>query len=186
MVADKGYHGNDVLEMLADEGCRTYISEPERGRRKWKNKECAKKATYGNRRRIRGKRGKGLLRRRGELLERPFAHYLEAGGMRRTHLRGHENILKRLLVHVAAFDLGILMRWLLGAGTPRELASKIRGVLGMFLRLYGSICLYVRRVSDLRHEDRVILRESSHTVPFTNRRATLLGPRRKRPFSTGC
>lgn len=140
VVADKGYHGNDVLEMLADEGCRTYISEPERGRRRWKNKAGAKRVTYANRRRIRGARGKRLLRRRGELLERPFAHYLESGGMRRTHLRGHENIFKRLAVHVAAFNLGILMRWLIGSGTPREFATRFRRAFVAVLRLILSVC----------------------------------------------
>jgi hypothetical protein len=73
---------------------------------------------YANRRRIRGERGKRLLKKRGELLERPFNHYLDNGGMRRAHLRGRENILKRLLVQVAGFNLGILMRRWLGAGTP--------------------------------------------------------------------
>ncbi len=123
VVADKGYHGNDTLLALTDEDYRTYISEPDRGGRKWKDKADAQSATYANRRRIRGKRGKELLRQRGEFLERPFAHYLEAGGMRRTHLREHPNILKRLLVHVAGFNLGLLMRWLIGRGTPKEYAE---------------------------------------------------------------
>jgi transposase len=78
-------------------------------------------AVYANRRRIRGAHGKRLMRRRGELLERSFAHCYETGGMRRTHLRGHENILKRLLVHVAGFNLSLIMRKLLGVGTPRGL-----------------------------------------------------------------
>jgi transposase len=123
VVADKGYHGNDTLLALLDEEYRTYISEPDRGGRKWKDQEDAQAATYANRRRVRGARGKRFLRRRGELLERPFAHYLEAGGMRRTHLRKHGNILKRLLVHVAGFNLGIVMRTLIGKGTPRECAE---------------------------------------------------------------
>ncbi len=128
IVADKGYHSNRTLVELAEQEYRTYISEPDRGRRKWEGKEDAKAANYGNRRRIQGGRGKQLLRSRGELLERPFAHYLDAGGMRRTHLRHHENILKRLLLHVAGFNLGILMRDLLGAGTPKEFAE-LRGAL---------------------------------------------------------
>ena len=122
VVADKGYHGNAMLCALIDEGYRTYISEPDRGARKWIGKNDAQSATYANRRRVRGDRGKQLLRKRGELLERPFAHYLEAGGMRRTHLRHHGNILKRLLVHIAGFNLGILMRDLVGTGTPKEYA----------------------------------------------------------------
>ena len=79
VVGDKGYHGNDILVELVEQEYRSYISEPERGGRKWKDKQAEQAATYANRRRIRGTRGKRLIRRRGELLERPFAHYLEAG-----------------------------------------------------------------------------------------------------------
>lgn len=132
VVGDKGYHGNDTLLALIDEEYRTYISEPDRGGRKWKDKQDAQAATYANRRRVRGERGKQLLRRRGELLERPFGHYLEAGGMRRTHLRKHGNILKRLLVHVAGFNLGILMRNLIGEGTPKEYAELKAALLAAF------------------------------------------------------
>ena len=80
VVADKGYHSNNTLLALHEEEYRSYISEPARGGRKWKDKPDEQAVTYANRRRIRGTRGKRLIRRRGELLERPFAHYLEAGG----------------------------------------------------------------------------------------------------------
>jgi len=78
-------------------GVRSYLSEPDRGRRNWKNHPEARAAVYRNRRRIRSARGLRLLRLRGERLERPFAHLYETGGMRRVHLRGHANIRKRLL-----------------------------------------------------------------------------------------
>jgi len=123
IVADKGYHSNEVLEDLAVLGLRSYISEPDRGRRNWRNKAAAQEAVYGNRRRIRGERGKRLLRQRGERVERSFAHLYETGRMRRTHLRGHQNILKRLLIHVGAFNLSLVLRKKLGAGTPRGLAA---------------------------------------------------------------
>ena len=84
---------------------RSYISEPDRGRRCWKGRPRARDAVYGNRRRIRGARGRRLLRCRGELLERPFAHVCETGGMRRVHLRDHPDILKRLLVQFAGCNL---------------------------------------------------------------------------------
>jgi transposase len=121
VVADKGYHSNETVRDFAEMQTRTYISEPDRGRRRWAGKTDERAAVYGNRRRIRGQRGKGLLRRRGELLERPFAHCYDRGGMRRTHLRGHLKILKRLLIHVAGFNLGLVMRAVLGVGTPRGL-----------------------------------------------------------------
>ena len=131
LVTDKGFHSNDRLLDLAAIGIRTYISEPDRGRRRWRNKPEARDAVYANRRRIRGPRGLGLLRRRGEYLERTFAHTYDTGGMRRTHLRGHGNILKRLLVHVGAFNLGLLMRRLIGVGTPRGLQGRVVALLAM-------------------------------------------------------
>jgi transposase len=118
-VTDKGYHSNDTLTALTEAEVRTYISEPDRGRRRWQGKPEAQQAVYGNRRRIRGERGKQLLRKRGELLERSFAHAYETGGMRRVHLRGRENVLKRVLIHLGAFDLSLVMRRVFGKGTPR-------------------------------------------------------------------
>jgi transposase len=119
VVGDKGYHSNESLKMLEKFEVRSYISEPDRGRRCWKNDPEAQQAVYGNRRRIKGDRGKELLRRRGELVERSFAHAYETGGMRRLHLRGHDNILKRLLIHLCGFNLALLMRQHTGKGTPR-------------------------------------------------------------------
>jgi transposase len=121
LIADKGYHSNQTLVDLHAVGVRSYIAEPDRGRRHWTNAPDAQDAVYGNRRRIRGRRGKRLMRRRGESVERSFAHVYDTGGMRRTHLRGHPNILKRLLIHASAFNLGILMRQVFGRGTPRGL-----------------------------------------------------------------
>src|SRR3990167_10534924 len=97
VVADKGYQSGPRREDLRAIRGRSYISEPQRGRRHWQGKTGEQAAVYGNRRRIGGDRGQGLLRRRGELLERSFAHVYDTGGMRRTHLRGQRNILKRRL-----------------------------------------------------------------------------------------
>ena len=106
IVADKGYHSNETMVGFAAIGVRSYVSEPDRGRRNWKGQAAARDAVYANRRRIRGARGKRLLRQRGELLERPNAHLYETGRMRRVHLRGHPNFLKRLLVQVCGVNLG--------------------------------------------------------------------------------
>ena len=92
---------------------------------------------YANRRRIEGERGQQLLRRRGELLERPNALLYESGAMRRTHLRGHGNILKRLLVHAAACNLGLWMRTLTGIGTPRGLQGRLAAVMALFFALWA-------------------------------------------------
>src|SRR5271169_6230399 len=121
VVADKGYHSGAVLERVKSYEVRTYIPEKKQaGQRHWEGKTEEQQAVYQNRRRVRGGYGKSLLRRRGELVERSFAHCYETGGMRRTHLRGHENILKRQLVHVGAFNLSLILRQVLGAGTPRQ------------------------------------------------------------------
>ena len=124
LVTDKGYHSNEVLMDLKAVGVRSYVPEPDRGRRNWGGKQAEQMEVYGNRRRIRGARGKRLLKQRGERLERSFAHMYETGGMRRTHLRGHQNILKRLVVHAGAFNLGLLLRQYIGVGTPRGLQDR--------------------------------------------------------------
>jgi transposase len=134
LVTDKGYHSNQALVALEAVGVRSYIAEPDRGRRHWQDNPEARDAVYRNRRRIRGVRGRRLMRRRGELLERPFAHLYETGAMRRVHLRGHENILKRILVHAGALNLGLLMRTLFGVGTPRALQGR---VVAFFVALWS-------------------------------------------------
>ena len=122
LVADKGYHSGPVLEEMKAVGVRTYIPEKKpTGKRHWVGKAGEQKAVYANRQRLQRPKGKGLLRKRGELIERTFAHCYETGGMRRTHLRKHNNILKRLLIHIAGANLGLLLRTLYGSGTPRSL-----------------------------------------------------------------
>jgi transposase len=122
LVADKGYHSGPVLEEMKAVGVRTYIPEKQQtGKRHWVGKAGEQKAVYANRQRLQRPKGKGLLRKRGELIERTFAHCYETGGMRRTHLRKHNNILKRLLIHIAGANLGLLLRTLYGSGTPRSL-----------------------------------------------------------------
>ena len=143
VVADKGYHSNDTCRDMKEAHVRTYFAEPDRGGRVWVDdegnpKSAEQAAVYANRRRIRGRRGKVLLRKRGELLERPFAHCYETGGMRRTHLRGHRNILKRLLIHVAGFNLALAMRSLFGIGKPRCLQDGLgAAILGVFDSIWG-------------------------------------------------
>jgi transposase len=137
-VADKGYHSKMVLMSLQQEGWRTYIAEPQRGRQKWPGQQAERAAVYANRRRKNGRRGLALMRLRGELIERPFAHAFETDGMRRTHLRKHENIAKRLLVHVAGLNLALLMRTRFGVGKPRCLqgrAAALGATFAVLLRL---------------------------------------------------
>lgn len=139
VVADKGYHSDRTLIELEDRGLRSYVSEPDRGRRSWSDDIEAQMAVYANRRRIRGERGRRLHRSRGELMERPFAHLYETGGMRRIHLRGHPNILKRLLIHTAALNLGLLLRSLVGIGTPRGLRRSMRAFVALLRALFARL-----------------------------------------------
>ena len=129
IIGDKGYHSNQTMVDLDAVGIRTYIAEPDRGRRDWSDEPEAQAPVYRNRRRIRGRRGRRLMRQRGERIERSFAHVYDTGGMRRTHLRGHENILKRLLIHAGGFNIGLLVRSILGVGTPRGLQGRLATVL---------------------------------------------------------
>jgi transposase len=138
IVGDKGYHSNQTMVDLDVVGIRTYVAEPDRGRRDWSDEPEAQAPVYRNRRRIRGPRGRRLMRQRGERIERSFAHLYDTGGMRRTHLRGHENILKRLLIHAGGFNLGLLIRGILGVGTPRGLQGRLATVLATLFVLLGA------------------------------------------------
>ena len=160
VVADKGYHSNQALVALEAVGVRSYISEPDRGRRNWKDNPEARNAVYRNRRRISGVRGKRLLRQRGELLERPFAHLYETGAMRRVYLRGHQNILKRILLHAAALNLGLLMRTLFGVGTPRSLQGRLAA-------LFAVVWSFVRSSETLWERLRSWYRPITRRSPFT-------------------
>jgi transposase len=137
VIADKGYHSGAVVQRMKSYDVRSYIPEKrQKGRRNWEGKAEQQQAVYQNRRRVRGNYGKSLLRRRGELVERSFAHCYETGGLRRCHLRGRENILKRQLVHVGAFNLSLILRKLLGAGTPREMKNRaVSLILHLLLRI---------------------------------------------------
>src|SRR6266853_1168282 len=135
VVADKGYHSNQTMVDLDAVEIRSYIAEPDRGHRGWSKAPEAQAPVYGNRRRMRGARGRRLMRRRGETVERSFAHVYDTGGMRRTHLRGHPNILKRILIHVSGFNLGLIMRQMMGVGTPRGLQGRPAVVIATLLVL---------------------------------------------------
>jgi len=152
VVADKGYHSNEMMCHLQERQVRSYVSEPNyKGSRRWKDKAAEQAAVYGNRRRIRAERGKALLRKRGELLERPFAHCYETGGLRRTHLKGHARILKRLLIHVAGCNLALIMRTLFGLGTPRGLQGLARDVFRMFSARIADLRAFCKEMTGVSH-----------------------------------
>ena len=180
VVADKGYHSNQVMVDLEAVGVRSYISEPDRGRRNWKDHPDAREAVYRNRRRIRGARRKRLLRQRGERLERPCAHLYGTGRMRRVHLRGHDNIRKRLLVHAGGLNLGLLMRSLFGVGTPRGLQGR---AAALFTTLWWLLWHPVTACSLIcgRNESQTILIDL-HKAPHVRGITVTV----ERAFATGC
>ena len=179
IVADKGYHSSDTLCGLEESEIRSYIAEPKRDRRKWKGKQAEKEATYRNRRRTKSKRGRELIRKRGEKLERPFAHICGSGGMRRTHLRGHENILKRMLMHVAGCNLGLLMRELFGVGSPRSL----QGRLAAFLLLIMTVSTLLKRtLARLAVAIEVVDRSTEEIAAIL---VPVIGMGRRRPSALG-
>jgi transposase len=125
LVADKGYHSRDGLKGLEDGAWKSRIAERKaRGVHRWHGDEAARRAVYNNRARLRSEVAREAFKRRAELCERGFALVLDRGGMRRAWLRGRENLRKRYLVHVAGYNLGLVMRLLVGAGTPREFLAR--------------------------------------------------------------
>ena len=190
VVCDKGYHSDATMVGMKRAGVRSYVSEPRRGRRRWKGKVDRQRAVYANRRRIRGAHGRRLMRRRGELVERSFAHVYDTGGMRRLYLRGRENIAKRLLIQAAGFNLGLLMRHDCGIGKPRSLQSAAR------TRFSASLVLVV---ASFRPPDRpwAIVRTFGPWSRFLPANTRPVSPRARTPrwrlrrtarraFSTGC
>lgn len=139
VVADKGYHSNDVAVVLSHLQVRTYIAEPERGERNWDGKAAEKEAVYANRRRVRGERGKRLQRGRGEKIERNFAHQFDTGGMDRLWVRGLENVHKKLLIQAAACNLALLMRSIYGVGKPKAAHDGLHQAVFAMLALIRAV-----------------------------------------------
>ncbi len=177
VVADKGYHSKQVLEELAEVGVRTLIAEPERQRQRWAGQRAAQAAVYANRRRLKTPTGRALMRRRGVLMERSFAHLYDTGGLRRVHLRGQDNIAKRLLIHAAAFNLSLILRQLLGVGTARRAAD-----------LLGALCFCLLRLTQaanhgpLVRAPRRFIARTAHSPRYRH----LSQHRQDLPLSTGC
>ena len=143
-VADKGYHSRAVLRALNDSPWKTRIAAPKQtGFSRWHGDEAARRAVTNNRARLKSGVAREAFKLRAEIVERCFAHNLDRGGMRRTWLRGRENVHKRYLLHVAGHNLSSLMRQLIGAGTPREAVAG--GYGGIFVLLTPTRAMLVAR-----------------------------------------
>ena len=171
VVADKGYHSGPALEQMQAAGVRTYIPEKKQaGKRHWVGKEDQQRLVYANRQRLQRPKGQRLLRKRGELIERTFAHCYDTGGMRRIHLRKHNNILKRLLIHVAGANLGLLLRNLYGLGTPR-------GLQGLSVMLHYFVLLVARTLESDNPPSIEVAVTCRHSVPPYHHPALCSHPR---------
>jgi transposase len=180
VVADKGYHSNDVAVGFGELEVRTYIAEPERGTRKWEGRPAEKAAVYANRRPIRGARGKRLQRQRGEKIERNFAHQFDTGGIDRLYVRGLDNVHKKLLIQAAACNLALLMRSLHGAGKPRAAHDHIvEAVFALLVFMQAIKC-----VPPPRSPNSACL--SCHHHPFRNNHLLCRASEKGMGFDTGC
>jgi len=124
LTADKGYFSLEEIGRLQELTLKTVISDPHRDQRRWDKLERAQRQTLARAQRsTASKYGRALLRKRGQHIERSFAHVLAAGGMRRTTLRGLENLNKRHQIAAACYNLSQLLRRLHGVGTPKQWAA---------------------------------------------------------------
>jgi transposase len=150
VVMDKGYHSGAVMLDLAQREIRSYVPEPERGKRRWAGKAEQQQGVYANRRRVRADRSKRLQKLRGELCERSFAHCYETGAMRRMYVRGIANVLKRVLVQAAAFNIGLLLRKLGGWGKPRQAPGRLSCSQALLFAFLAVHALYTEVSGSLR------------------------------------
>jgi len=140
VVADKGYHSNEVMVAMAELAVRSDVAEPDRGLRIWAGKEAEQAAVYSNRRRIKGDRGKRMQRQRGEKIERNFAHQFDSGGLDRRYVRGLQNVHKKYLIQAAACNLALLLRSTYGSGKPRaahDRAAEVTLIISAVLKAVG-------------------------------------------------
>jgi len=151
LVADKGYHARDGLKDLEDGAWKSRIAEKKvKGVNRWRGDEETQRAVYNNRTRLRSGVAKEAFKLRAELVERSFALTLDRGGMRRAWLRGRENLHKRYLVHVAGYNLGLIMRLLVGAGTPREFLARVAAHLVVLTTAEGATIVILAAATDTK------------------------------------
>jgi transposase len=121
LTADKGYFAIEEIAQIQEFDIRTVIGDANAARRRKEALSAPlRKALHRAARAVKSQSGKALLRKRGMHLERSFEHVLDEGGLRRATLKGTENLTKRYKIAAACFNLSLLMRSLLGVGTPKQ------------------------------------------------------------------
>lgn len=141
LTADKGYFSLEEIGHLQALSLKTVISDPRRDQRRLDKLEPSQRQTLARAQRsTRSKYGRALLRKRGQHIERSFAHVLDAGGMRRATLRGLENLNKRHQIAAACSNLSQLLRRLYGIGTPKQWAASFWLFIATFKALLLRQC----------------------------------------------
>lgn len=180
VTSDKGYYALGELEALQREEIRTVIGDPIDNRRVDKLEPDQQRAVRAARRSVKSNSGKALLRRRGMHIERSFAHILDCGGMRRTTLRGWENLNKRFKLAAAFYNLSQLMRRLFGFGTPKQLAAALGR--GLYLEIAGVLTV----ILTIRHRITSKRRSIGHALAELLQRRGVFAAARNVISSTGC
>ena len=192
VVLDRGYHADAVLETLDEKGFRGYVAEPKRARRNWTKQRRRdgdervarrKRALYGNRRRSRSNRGKQFQKLRAEYPERGFAHLKRTGGLARVFVRGRREVTKKVQSYVAAANLSVILRALVGMGTPRGLQSRLREAMRAIRLICRSLIARVAPYLRPRTGAGVTRRQKPLVESYPDRHSLWI---RKRPFATGC
>jgi transposase len=117
---DKGYHDDDEIVKLSEYGIHANVPQRTTARRYDKMEESKRNILERSDAFVASEQGKDLLKKRGMYVERSFAHVLDAGGMRRTTLRGQENIQKRYIIAAMGFNCSLAMGVVFGYGTPKQ------------------------------------------------------------------
>ena len=183
ITADKGYYSVGEMQALQQEGIRTIISDPVQNRRVDKLGKEEQRTVRAAKRSVQSKSGKNFLRRRGMHIERSFAHILDAGGMRRTTLRGWENLNKRFKLAAAFYNLSQLMRKLFGFGTPKQLAAGLKVRAGSLFDLLT--CIFITLFAPAS-ANRLLKTPNSPVFYKMYQAFTKFGLLKNRVSSTGC
>ena len=156
LTADRGYFAIEEIAQIQEVDIRTVIGDAHAARRRKEALSAPlRKALHRAACVVKSQSGKALLRKRGMHLERSFEHRLDEGGLRRATLQGTENLTKRSKIAAACFNLSLLMRTLLGVGTPKQWMAGAKSLLedliaylrGRALQLFSPL----RPVQDLHH-----------------------------------
>ena len=171
VILDRGYHSDGVLVDLDSKGFRAYVAEPKRGTRNWQRQrrrdgdqivDERQKAYYANRRRARSETGKQLQKKRAEFPERAFAHLKRTGGLARVFVRGRREVGKKLQTHVAAANLGVILRALIGIGTPRNLQGRSKAFLKALFGVVSVLAGVILVLTGLLNRSKKYKRNSGH------------------------